>query len=64
MLRRKWVSFYTILYSDLFDLIRYLLSGGIAHLAADYVWQTTAEGDWIILLLQVQITSSEIELHI
>jgi len=30
----------------------YLLSSGIAHLAADYVWQTTAEGDWIILTLQ------------
>eukprot|EP00026_Physarum_polycephalum_P003922 Phypoly_transcript_03939.p1 GENE.Phypoly_transcript_03939~~Phypoly_transcript_03939.p1 ORF type:complete len:698 (+),score=115.87 Phypoly_transcript_03939:174-2267(+) len=30
----------------------YLLAGGIAHLAADYVWQTTAEGDWIILMLQ------------
>jgi len=30
----------------------YLLSGGIALLAADYVWQTTAEGDWIILMLQ------------
>jgi len=30
----------------------YLMSSGIAHLAADYVWQTTAEGDWIILMLQ------------
>jgi acyl-CoA oxidase len=30
----------------------YLLSSGVAQLAADYVWQTTAEGDWIILMLQ------------
>jgi acyl-CoA oxidase len=30
----------------------YLMSSGIAHLSADYVWQTTAEGDWIILMLQ------------
>lgn len=30
----------------------YLMSSGIANLAADYVWQTTAEGDWIILMLQ------------
>eukprot|EP01089_Gocevia_fonbrunei_P017051 TRINITY_DN5438_c0_g1_i4.p1 TRINITY_DN5438_c0_g1~~TRINITY_DN5438_c0_g1_i4.p1 ORF type:complete len:416 (-),score=97.17 TRINITY_DN5438_c0_g1_i4:40-1287(-) len=30
----------------------YLMSAGIAPLAADYVWQTTAEGDWIILMLQ------------
>jgi len=30
----------------------YLLSSGVASLAANYVWQTTAEGDWIILMLQ------------
>jgi len=24
----------------------------VAAQAADYVWQTTAEGDWIILMLQ------------
>jgi len=30
----------------------YLMVSGIAPLAADYVWQTTAEGDWIILMLQ------------
>jgi len=30
----------------------YLLSSGVAAIAADYVWQTTAEGDWIILMLQ------------
>jgi len=30
----------------------YLMSGGLAGLGADYVWQTTAEGDWIILMLQ------------
>jgi len=30
----------------------YLMASGIASLAADYVWQTTAEGDWIILMLQ------------
>jgi len=30
----------------------YLLSSGVATLSADYVWQTTAEGDWIILTLQ------------
>jgi len=30
----------------------YLLSSGVAALAADYLWQTTAEGDWIILMLQ------------
>jgi acyl-CoA oxidase len=30
----------------------YLLSSGIAGLASDYVWRVTAEGDWIILMLQ------------
>ncbi|KAL1922943.1 uncharacterized protein VTP21DRAFT_9319 [Calcarisporiella thermophila] len=30
----------------------YLMDSGIAPLAADYVWQITAEGDWIILMLQ------------
>ncbi|KAL1921131.1 uncharacterized protein VTP21DRAFT_10847 [Calcarisporiella thermophila] len=30
----------------------YLMDSGIAPIAADYVWQTTAEGDWIILMLQ------------
>jgi len=30
----------------------YLMSSGVAPLAANYVWQTTAEGDWIILMLQ------------
>jgi len=30
----------------------YLMASGIASLAADYVWQSTAEGDWIILMLQ------------
>jgi len=30
----------------------YLLSSGIAPLAANYVWQITAEGDWIVLMLQ------------
>jgi len=30
----------------------YLMAAGIAPLAADYVWQTTAEGDWVILMLQ------------
>jgi len=30
----------------------YLLSSGIAALGADYVWQTTAEGDTVVLLLQ------------
>eukprot|EP01096_Ripella_sp_DP13-Kostka_P008124 TRINITY_DN301_c0_g2_i3.p1 TRINITY_DN301_c0_g2~~TRINITY_DN301_c0_g2_i3.p1 ORF type:complete len:1349 (-),score=671.96 TRINITY_DN301_c0_g2_i3:116-4162(-) len=30
----------------------YLLNSGIAALAQDYAWQTTAEGDWIILMLQ------------
>lgn len=29
----------------------YLMSSGVASLAADYVWQTTAEGDWIVLML-------------
>jgi len=30
----------------------YLMSGGIAGMGADYLWQTTAEGDFIILMLQ------------
>uniref|UniRef100_A0A0A9YM88 Peroxisomal acyl-coenzyme A oxidase 1 n=1 Tax=Lygus hesperus TaxID=30085 RepID=A0A0A9YM88_LYGHE len=30
----------------------YLLASGIGALSVDYVWQTTAEGDFIILLLQ------------
>ena len=30
----------------------YLLSSGVAALAADYVWQTTAEGDFVVMLLQ------------
>lgn len=30
----------------------YLLASGIAPLTADYAWQITAEGDWIILILQ------------
>lgn len=30
----------------------YLMASGLAPLAANYVWQTTAEGDWIILMLQ------------
>jgi acyl-CoA oxidase len=30
----------------------YLMSSGVAPLSANYVWQTTAEGDWIILTLQ------------
>jgi len=29
----------------------YLMSAGIAPLAANYVWQSTAEGDWILLML-------------
>jgi acyl-CoA oxidase len=29
----------------------YLLSSGIAPLASDYVWQTTAEGDFVLLIL-------------
>src|SRR5690606_21192446 len=29
----------------------YLMSSGLAPLAADYVWQTTAEGDFIIMML-------------
>jgi len=29
----------------------YLLNSGVAALAGDYVWQTTAEGDWILLML-------------
>lgn len=29
----------------------YLMSSGIAPLSANYVWQTTAEGDWVILML-------------
>jgi len=32
--------------------VGYLLSSGIAALSADYVWRVTAEGDWIILMLQ------------
>jgi len=28
-----------------------LLSAGVSSNAADYVWQTTAEGDWILLML-------------
>jgi acyl-CoA oxidase len=32
--------------------VGYLLSSGIAALAGDYVWRVTAEGDWIILMLQ------------
>jgi hypothetical protein len=30
----------------------YLLNSGVASLSADYVWQTTAEGDFVVLLLQ------------
>lgn len=30
----------------------YLLNSGVAALAADYAWQTTAEGDYVVLLLQ------------
>ena len=30
----------------------YLLASGIATQAADYVWQTTAEGDFILMILQ------------
>ncbi len=30
----------------------YLLSSGIASLASDFVWQVSAEGDFIVLLLQ------------
>lgn len=30
----------------------YLVSSGIATLGADFVWQITAEGDWVILMLQ------------
>ena len=30
----------------------YLLGSGIAALSADYQWQTTAEGDYIVMLLQ------------
>ena len=30
----------------------YLLNSGIAALGADYVWQVSAEGDWVVLLLQ------------
>jgi acyl-CoA oxidase len=29
----------------------YLLNSGLAGLAADYAWQSTAEGDWVILML-------------
>jgi len=31
----------------------YLLNSGVAALGADYAWQVTAEGDWVILLLQL-----------
>lgn len=30
----------------------YLLSSGVAAIGADYVWQTTAEGDFIVMMLQ------------
>ena len=30
----------------------YLLNSGVAAMSADYVWQTTAEGDFIVMLLQ------------
>jgi len=30
----------------------YLLASGIAALSSDYVWQTTAEGDYTVLILQ------------
>jgi len=30
----------------------YLMVSGVAPLAANYVWQTTAEGDWTLLMLQ------------
>jgi len=30
----------------------YLQNSGVASLAADYVWQTTAEGDFLVLMLQ------------
>ena len=30
----------------------YLLGSGVAALAADYVWQCTAEGDFVVMLLQ------------
>jgi len=30
----------------------YLLASGVAALSADYVWQTTAEGDYTVLILQ------------
>lgn len=30
----------------------YLLNSGIASIAVDYVWQVTAEGDWVVMLLQ------------
>ena len=33
----------------------YLLNSGVAALAADYVWQTTAEGDFIVMLLQARL---------
>ena len=29
-----------------------MLNSGIAQLSVDYVWQTTAEGDFILLILQ------------
>jgi len=31
----------------------YLMASGIAPLAQDYVWQTTAEGDYILMILQL-----------
>ena len=31
----------------------YMKVSGVASLAADYVWQTTAEGDYIVMLLQL-----------
>lgn len=30
----------------------YLLSAGVAAIGADFVWQTTAEGDFIVMMLQ------------
>ncbi len=30
----------------------YLLNSGVAALSADYLWQTTAEGDFLVMLLQ------------
>ena len=31
----------------------YLMASGVASLAQDYVWQTTAEGDFVVMLLQL-----------